>query len=106
LNLCDFQSSSSNLQRSLYNFQAMTSTNENNDSTSSLTDEQLPQTVSRSVTPINHNDPLNNDRLVFLRYITGVILFDQKLYLDALSTIVNVPNILDKLPFQIYRYEK
>jgi hypothetical protein len=67
------------------------------------THDQPPQTVSIPATPANRDDHLSNDKVAFLRYINGITLFDQKLYLDALSIIANGANVFSTLPFQIYR---
>ena len=98
LNLCDFQSSILSLQKSILYKQATT----NN---SRLSTNQQQQSVSMpGQTPALREDKLTNDKTAFLRYISGVTLFDQKLYLDALSIIANGSNVFSTLPFQIYRY--
>lgn len=102
LNLCDFQSSILSLQKSILCTQATTYTKAPNNSRLSLNDQQ--PTVSIPVTPAYREDQLANDKISFLRFISGVSLFDQKLYLDALGIIANGANIFNTLPFQIYRY--
>lgn len=96
LNLCDFQSSVISLQKSITYAQATA-----NNSRLSKTETQ---TASKPATPIHQEDRLNNDKIAFLRYISGVTLYDQKLYLDALGIVANGSNIFITLPFQIYRY--
>jgi len=102
LNLCDFQSSILSLQKSILYTQVTTTMNATSHSRLSLNDQQ--QEISVPVTPAYREDRLTNDKIVFLRYISGVTLFDQKLYLDALGIIANGANIFNALPFQIYRY--
>jgi hypothetical protein len=96
LNLCDFQSSILSLQKSILYKQAAT-----NNSRLSTHDQQ--QSVSMPETPAYREDKLTNDKTAFLRYISGVTLFDQQLYLDALSIIAIGSNVFSTLPFQIYR---
>lgn len=107
LNLCDFQSSIINLQKSILYTQVTTNPNSISNSRLSITDPQQQQqqvrSVSVPVTPAYREDRLTNDKIAFLRFISGVSLFDQKLYLDALSIIANGANIFSTLPFQIYR---
>jgi hypothetical protein len=103
LNLCDFQSSTLSLQKSILYTQVTTgAAAAAATSNSRLSAHEQP--VSIPVTPANREDTLTNDKIAFLRYISGVTLFDQKLYLDALSIIANGANIFSTLPFQIYRY--
>ena len=101
LNLCDFQSSILSLQKSLLCNQSTTTVNRTSNSRLSKNE---PQTTSIPVTPAYQEDKLMSDKISFLRYISGVTLFDQKLYLDALSIVANSSNIFNALPFQIYRY--
>ena len=96
LNLCDFQSSFMSLQKSIAYIQATTSN-------SRLSKIEQP-TISNPTTPAPREDRLTNEKIAFLRYITGVTLFDQKLYLDALGIVANGASIFITLPFQIYRY--
>lgn len=102
LNLCDFQSSILNLQRSILYTQATTNTNVQSNSRLSNNDQQQVTSISIPVTPAHREDQLTNDKIAFLRYLSGVSLFDQKLYLDALSIIATGANIFSTLPFQIY----
>jgi len=99
LNLCDFQSSILSLQKSILYTQVTTTNNSR-----LSTHEQQISSISMPVTPAYRGDQLTNDKITFLRYISGVTLFDQKLYLDAISIIANGANIFSTLPFQIYRY--
>ena len=101
LNLCDFPSSCSNLQKSLLYIHATTPSSNANTQSRLSTNEQ--QAISIPPTPANRDDLFNHEKVAFLRYITGVTLFDQKLYLDALSIIANGSNVFTTLPFQIYR---
>lgn len=108
LNLCDFQSSILSLQKSiLYKQVTTTPTNPTSNSRLSTNEQQQEKqqltSVSMPVTPANREDRLSNDKIAFLRYISGVTLYDQKLYLDALSIIANGANVFSTLPFQIYR---
>lgn len=100
LNLCDFQSSILSLQKSILYTQVTTNTNTQNNSRLSTHEQPL----SIPATPAYREDRLTNDKIAFLRYLSGVSLFDQKLYLDALSIIATGANIFNTLPFQIYRY--
>lgn len=106
LNLCDFQSAIINLQKSILYTQVTTNPISMSNSRLSTTDQQQQQVRSTSVpvTPAYREDRFTNDKIAFLRYISGVSFFDQKLYLDALSIIANGANIFSTLPFQIYRY--
>ncbi|CAF0785881.1 unnamed protein product [Rotaria sp. Silwood1] len=100
LNLCDFQSSIISLQKSILYTQVTTANNATSNSRLSKTDQQA---ISKPVTPVIYReDRLTNDKIAFLRYISGVTLFDQKLYLDALGIVANGSNIFITLPFQIY----
>ncbi len=101
LNLCDFQSSILSLQKSILYTQATTDLKA--PSQLSITDHE-PQRISAPVTPAIREDRFANDKIAFLRYISGVSLYDQKLYLDALGIIANGANIFSTLPFQIYRF--
>jgi hypothetical protein len=103
LNLCDFQSSILSLQKSILYKQVTTNTNPTSISRSN-NDQQQPTSVSMPVTPAYREDRLSNDKIAFLRYLSGVSLYDQKLYLEALSIIANGANVFSTLPFQIYRY--
>ncbi|CAF3692833.1 unnamed protein product, partial [Rotaria sordida] len=94
LNLCDFQSSIISLQKSILYTQVTTS--------NSRLSRNEQQSISKPVTPANREDRLTNDKIAFLRYVSGVTLFDQKLYLDALGIVANGSNIFITLPFQIY----
>ncbi|CAF3399092.1 unnamed protein product [Rotaria socialis] len=94
LNLCDFQSSFISLQKSITYTQATTSN-------SRLSKIEQPA-ASNPTTPAPREDRLINEKIAFLRYITGVTLFDQKLYLDALGIVANGASIFITLPFQIY----
>jgi len=106
LNLCDFQSSILNLQKSILYTQVTTTTNRPINSRLSTHERQQPLQVSipTPATPAYREDRLTNDKIAFLRYLSGITLFDQKLYLDALSIIAIGANIFNTLPFQIYRY--
>ena len=108
LNLCDFQSSCLNLQKSLV-YMHVTSTpssNANNLSRLSNSDQNhQQQSLSIPPTPATREDLFNHDKIAFLRYINGVTLFDQKLFLEALGIIGNGANMFTTLPFQIYRYD-
>jgi len=104
LNLCDFHSSILNLQKSILYTQETTNKNLKPNSRLSNNDEQQITSVSVPVTPGHREDQLTNDKIAFLRYLSGVSLFDQKLYLEALSIIATGANIFSTLPFQIYRY--
>lgn len=105
LNLCDFQSSIINLQKSILYTQVTNNPNPISNSRLSIADQQQQvRSISMPVTPAYREDRLTNDKIAFLRYISGVSLFDQKLYLDALSIIANGANVFSTLPFQIYRY--
>lgn len=105
LNLCDFQSSIINLQKSILYTQVTANPNPTSNSRLSIADQQQQQvrSISMPATPAYREERLTNDKIAFLRYISGVSLFDQKLYLDALSIIANGANIFSTLPFQIYR---
>lgn len=106
LNLCDFQSSILSLQKSILYKQVTTNTNPTSNSRLSNNDQQQQQStsVSMPVTPACREDRLSNDKIAFLRYLSGVSLYDQKLYLEALGIIANGANVFSTLPFQIYRY--
>jgi tetratricopeptide (TPR) repeat protein len=97
LNLCDFQSSILSLQKGFSYKQATSNTQQS-------IDEQQPQTVPKRVASVSKQDKLTNDKIAFLRYISGLTLFDQKLYIDALSIIANGADVFSTFPFQIYRY--
>jgi tetratricopeptide (TPR) repeat protein len=101
LNLCDFQSSILSLQKSILYTQPTTTMKAPSNSQLSISDHQ-PQSISMPVTPANRDDQFVNDKIAFLRFISGISLFDQKLYLDALGIIANGANIFSTLPFQIY----
>ena len=104
LNLCDFQSSILSLQKSMLYIQATTGLKAPSQSQLSIAEHQ-PHSISAPVTPAIREDQLTNDKIAFLRYISGVSLFDQKLYLDALGIIANGANVFSTLPFQIYRFQ-
>ena len=100
LNLCDFQSSILSLQKGLSYKQATT----NNQQSINEQQQQQQQVVPISSPPVSKEEKLTNDKIAFLRYISGVTLFDQKLYIDALSIIANGSDVFSTFPFQIYRY--
>jgi len=97
LNLCDFQSSILSLQKG-FSYKQATSNNQK----SSIEQEGVLPPIHEA--PLSKEDKLTNDKIAFLRYISGVTLFDQKLYIDALSIIANGADVFSTFPFQIYRY--
>lgn len=111
LNLSDFQSSIISLEKSILYTQVTTNNNATSNSRLSKHDQQQlqqqqqqPGTTTNAQTPSCREDRLTNDKIAFLRYLLGVTLFDQRLYLDALGIVANGANIFLTLPFQIYRY--
>lgn len=106
LNLCDFQNSSLNLQKSLiYTYVTSTPSSNANNLSRLSNNDQLHQQNSISVpqTPANRDELFNHDKIAFLRFITGVTIYDQKLFLEALGIIGSGVNMFTTLPFQIYR---
>ncbi|CAF1359906.1 unnamed protein product [Adineta steineri] len=101
LNLCDFQSSILSLQKGISYKQATTN---NQKSINEQQEQQQQQVVPISSSPVTKDEKLTNDKIAFLRYISGVTLYDQKLYIDALSIIANGSDVFSTFPFQIYRY--
>ena len=94
LHLCDFQSSRANLRKGILYTQARASK-----------DKQQLQTATPTLPSSGHvEEKLTSDKTAFLQYMNGIILFDQKLYADALSSMANDSTIFTTLPFQILGY--
>ncbi|UJR33398.1 hypothetical protein I4U23_020845 [Adineta vaga] len=91
LNLCDFQSSILSLQKGI-SYKQVTSQKQQS--------QQL--IIPARPVPLSNEEKLTNDKIAFLRYMSGISLFDQKLYIDALSIIATGADVFSTFPFQVY----
>lgn len=103
LELCDFRSAVAGIQKMISHKRAA-STKQN----PAIQGRQSVQDQRKSVssipaTPADFDENTYNEKVGFLRYITGITLFDQKLYFDAFGIIVSGSNIFATLAFQVYR---
>ena len=102
LNLCDFQSSILSLQKAVSYQHAI---NKKEQLAREKYQQQHPEevTIHKQVPAISKEEKTKNDKIAFLRYMSGISLFDQKLYIDALSIIANGADVFSTFPFQVYR---
>ncbi|CAF0729022.1 unnamed protein product [Adineta ricciae] len=102
LNLCDFQSSILSLQKGVSYQHAI---NKKEQLAREKYQQQHPEevTMHQQVPAVSKEEKMKNDKIAFLRYMSGISLFDQKLYIDALSIIATGADIFSTFPFQVYR---
>ena len=104
LHLCDFQSSQANLRKGILYTQATVTKDKRHQPTAS--EQQVPTATPALLSSGHADEKLTHDKTAFLQYMNGIVLFDQKLYADALGSMANDAKIFTTLPFQIFGYAR